>query len=596
MPFSITIGSSHHDSDSSYTDDEDSSAVEVSPPSTGSREYQDPYDEWAGLPYPDELKPSDSASRPRTSHRTRSRNQIHGSSTGRRQSMRPHHVTPDRDHFPRRRRAPSPESPESIDSAEDYGHPYRIPPERRFWPPAGGQAPVYPNSASPGPSYVYPNGPVPHGSFGPHNGVHPPSDQLIRSGGHSQFPQPTPYGHPAYPYGPLQQPPGHAPPYFPHDPHQIHTAHHTPTSSHSRSDGHNQQHMFAHPLHPHSPPPPFNGAMAPHDMVPYGSAGFYNNMREPYNMVPGAMAPYLNPPYQRPPSPTQIELAGALTTTGPTDTAKDEALARLEKLILEEKLEREARDKREADREAAAVAAAAAAAHDKKITEEAAASARAEAEKKAAEEAAKAKEEAEKAAEEIAAKAAEEAAKAAEEAAKAKEEAVAAVRAEYKVPEKAKPIKFKDAVGRKFSFPFDLCRTWNGMEELIKQAFLHVEGLGPHVADGHYDLIGPNGDIILPQVWETVIEPDWTITMHMWPLPEKPKDPEPAPEPAPAPDASGGGGKKVAGPKKPKPKPGDPGAFAMWMVGSSQRARLNKALKMGKKPRVVQHGSSCRVM
>jgi hypothetical protein len=44
--------------------------------------------------------------------------------------------------------------------------------------------------------------------------------------------------------------------------------------------------------------------------------------------------------------------------------------------------------------------------------------------------------------------------------------------------------------------------------------------------------VGPNGDIILPQVWETVIEPDWAITMHMWPIPEKPKE-EPAPEPAP---------------------------------------------------------------
>jgi hypothetical protein len=67
------------------------------------------------------------------------------------------------------------------------------------------------------------------------------------------------------------------------------------------------------------------------------------------------------------------------------------------------------------------------------------------------------------------------------------------------------------------------------MEELIKQAFLHVEVIGPHVADGHYDLIGPNGEIILPQVWETMIEPDWSITMHMWPMPE-PK-PEPAPQP-----------------------------------------------------------------
>jgi hypothetical protein len=49
------------------------------------------------------------------------------------------------------------------------------------------------------------------------------------------------------------------------------------------------------------------------------------------------------------------------------------------------------------------------------------------------------------------------------------------------------------------------------MEELIRQAFLYVEGLGPHVAEGHYDLIGPNGEIILPRVWETTIEPDWAI-------------------------------------------------------------------------------------
>lgn len=64
------------------------------------------------------------------------------------------------------------------------------------------------------------------------------------------------------------------------------------------------------------------------------------------------------------------------------------------------------------------------------------------------------------------------------------------------------------------------------MEDLIRQAFLHVDVIGQHVADGHYDLVGPNGDIILPQVWETVIEPDWTITMHMWPMPEKSKTPD----------------------------------------------------------------------
>ncbi|RSM02594.1 hypothetical protein CEP52_007900 [Fusarium oligoseptatum] len=54
------------------------------------------------------------------------------------------------------------------------------------------------------------------------------------------------------------------------------------------------------------------------------------------------------------------------------------------------------------------------------------------------------------------------------------------------------PLRFKDAVGRKFSFPFHLCNTWQGMEELIKQAFIQVDVLGPHVMDGHYDLLGPD--------------------------------------------------------------------------------------------------------
>ncbi len=79
-----------------------------------------------------------------------------------------------------------------------------------------------------------------------------------------------------------------------------------------------------------------------------------------------------------------------------------------------------------------------------------------------------------------------------------------------------KPIRFKDAVGRKFSFPFHIVATWAGMEELIKQAFLHVDTIGPEVQEGHYDLIGPDGEIILPQVWESMIEPGWEIVMHMW--------------------------------------------------------------------------------
>ncbi|KAH7198805.1 uncharacterized protein B0J16DRAFT_360480 [Fusarium flagelliforme] len=71
------------------------------------------------------------------------------------------------------------------------------------------------------------------------------------------------------------------------------------------------------------------------------------------------------------------------------------------------------------------------------------------------------------------------------------EEAKAQLQDFKKKAEKA-PIRFKDAVGRKFSFPFHLCATWQGMEELIKQAFMQVDVLGPHVMEGHYDLMGPD--------------------------------------------------------------------------------------------------------
>ena len=90
-----------------------------------------------------------------------------------------------------------------------------------------------------------------------------------------------------------------------------------------------------------------------------------------------------------------------------------------------------------------------------------------------------------------------------------------------------------------------------GMEDLIRQAFLHVDIIGPHVVEGHYDLIGPNSEIILPGVWETVIEPDWTITMHMWPMPEpKLEDPDaviqvPEPAAAPPPEKKGKNKRRV---------------------------------------------------
>ncbi|KAL8777104.1 MAG: hypothetical protein Q9213_008003, partial [Squamulea squamosa] len=131
-----------------------------------------------------------------------------------------------------------------------------------------------------------------------------------------------------------------------------------------------------------------------------------------------------------------------------------------------------------------------------------------------------------------------------------------------------------------------------GMDYLIRQAFLHVEIIGPHVAEGHYDLVGPNGEIILPQVWETVIEPDWTITMHMWPIPEPPPPPDPPPDAIVDPvviDVPSKDG-QVPPPPPPPPPPGGPktakkvskpSPFLAWTAGKS---KTSKSLKVGRKP------------
>ena len=175
------------------------------------------------------------------------------------------------------------------------------------------------------------------------------------------------------------------------------------------------------------------------------------------------------------------------------------------------------------------------------------------------------------------------------------------------------------------------------MEDLIRQAFLHVDIIGPHVAEGHYDLVGPNGEIILPQVWETVLEPDWTVTMHMWPIPEPPKPEDPPPDAA-APEIvvvepkKGGGSSAHPPPPPPPPPPAPPSGnavvvsdgvplppigiltslisdkplgkrkgpaklspFVAWTAGRTNNK--SKALKAQKNPEeAIQHDIVCRVM
>ncbi|KAI1131398.1 hypothetical protein F5Y10DRAFT_66252 [Nemania abortiva] len=90
-------------------------------------------------------------------------------------------------------------------------------------------------------------------------------------------------------------------------------------------------------------------------------------------------------------------------------------------------------------------------------------------------------------------------------------------------------IHLKDAVGRKYAIPFAQGRTWESMRELIDTAFRHVDIVGPEVLEGHYDLVGPDGTIILPQTWDQIIQPGWDITMLMWPPMQQP-EPEPPQE------------------------------------------------------------------
>ena len=111
--------------------------------------------------------------------------------------------------------------------------------------------------------------------------------------------------------------------------------------------------------------------------------------------------------------------------------------------MADTKHEAERAKKQVAEREAADKKAAEEAATDKKVKEEVA-KVKAEAEKKT------------KAAEDAMKKAEADKKKADEDKAKAEAEAKA-----LSAPsDKKKPIRFKDALGRKFSFPFHLCQTW----------------------------------------------------------------------------------------------------------------------------------------
>ncbi|KAK4499965.1 hypothetical protein PRZ48_008151 [Zasmidium cellare] len=511
-----------------------------SPASSGGSFTSD--ESWDEVEY-DDIDPSDSASRSRHHHSRR--HTVEAPAPSRRHSSHRRVVEVEREELPPRRhssrrhhssrhdsshsrhrrrdssrRVPSDESSSTVASHDDYppyGH-HGMP--RAAYPPTGGYSRPPQSHGGYPPSMASAGYPDPYAD---------PRQALVHMQRQDPFgyPQPNPFApqsHASNPFSPMSAHEGSS--YFATDPMG------PPPPRPHRPEGPPRPQSFAAPS-----AYPGSELMAPYHpgMPPYGHYG----MPPGYPSYPPTMHGWppastsSSPPPKEDRSAVEIEALKEMIKQRNTDDTKkkdvnDTEIEGLKRLI----------QKRE--EEAAAIQKAWAAEREAEAAAKAAAAAKAEEEKKKKQEIAdaqkKAKEDAEKKAEEAAKKAKEEHEKKLAEAEKAKEEVDKAKKAlEEELaknkphPDSAKaPIKFKDAVGRKFSFPWIHCKTWKGMETLIKQAFLHVDVIGDHVHQGHYDLTGPDGEIILPQVWEVVVQPDWEITMHLWPMEEeKKKSPEP---------------------------------------------------------------------
>lgn len=57
---------------------------------------------------------------------------------------------------------------------------------------------------------------------------------------------------------------------------------------------------------------------------------------------------------------------------------------------------------------------------------------------------------------------------------------------------------------------------YQGMEDLIKQAFSgDRNALSQDIARGNYELLSEDGSIVLPIVWENLVQPGWKVKMQM---------------------------------------------------------------------------------
>lgn len=118
--------------------------------------------------------------------------------------------------------------------------------------------------------------------------------------------------------------------------------------------------------------------------------------------------------------------------------------------------------------------------------------------------------------------------------------------------------------------------------------------IGPHVQEGHFDLIDSNGAIMLPSLWTSLIKPGESITMHMWPMPETPCPPRPVSNfnnhfvPPPPPGWPGARPSIGPGPPPAPPASRPPGWVGLWPPGP--RPAPPPHLRVGGPPRPPHMG------
>ncbi|KAI1658642.1 hypothetical protein F4813DRAFT_40288 [Daldinia decipiens] len=65
-----------------------------------------------------------------------------------------------------------------------------------------------------------------------------------------------------------------------------------------------------------------------------------------------------------------------------------------------------------------------------------------------------------------------------------------------------------------FMLPWALCKTWKGIEELLKRSYRNNEGALKEIEEGRYKLY-TDGRILFPDYWEHLVKPGWIIDIQL---------------------------------------------------------------------------------